>query len=314
MRKYRILLIDEDQELLDALEMTLANAGYVCIPEVNGEKAIETALKNPPDLIILDKIMTKMDGITLASRIKKKPRFSQVPILMLTAACTIEDKISALESYVDDYVCKPFSTSELLAKIRAILRHSTRTRDSHPTTHLPGGNALEEEINRRIVRGDTFALMHVDIDNFKAYADSYGFNKANRMIRMVGASIVQVVESMDLPNTFISHVGGDDFIIVTDMEHYELLAEEIIAAFDGEVAAFFTEEDLARKVFTGLTRRSQKRDFPITTVSIGIISNEEMKFEDAAETSDALARAKNKAKQKEPGKSAASSYFYLDLK
>lgn len=311
LKKYRILVIDDDPKTLKILQKILANAGYDCITATDGEMAIKSVVKDPPDLIILDKMTPGMNGIVLSCEIKKKPPLSQVPILMLTAACSLEDKISALESCVDDYFCKPFSASELTAKIKAILRHNVRLRESHPTTNLPGGNALEEEVQRRIQKGDIFALMHIDIDNFKAYADSYGFNDANKMIELCGKIITKAATALE--DTFISHVGGDDFIVITGIDKYESLAKEITKAFDRKVTAYFRKEDILRGAFTGLSRKEEKKDFPITTISIGIISNEKSKFHDTSQTSILLARAKNRAKHRPANHPPKSTYYFLEL-
>lgn len=309
MKKHRIVVVDDDPNVLKVLKKILLNAGYECISVSDGESAIKESLESPPDLIILDRMFPGMDGIELSCEIKRTPALAQVPILMLTAACSLEDKISALETCVDDYFCKPFSADELLAKIRAILRHSSRSRDSNPTTNLPGGNALEEEIDRRIHRGDTFALMHIDIDNFKAYADAYGFNSANRMIKLCGDILLEAARSRGSRDIFLSHIGGDDFIIVTAIDQYEPLAKAITEIFDREVVHCFNEEDSTRRSFASVSRKGRKGEYPLTTISIGIISNEHVTFHDATETSASLARAKNR----ELNAPAKSSYFFLEL-
>lgn len=309
MRKYKILALDNEPLVLKTLEGILLRAGYECILTSDGDTAIKKALLDPPDLFIIDRMMPGKDGLTVAKEIKKKARLSQIPILMLTGMCSEEDKVSALESVIDDYYCKPFSPVELIAKIKAILRHSTRIRDSNPTTHLPGGNALEDEIKRRISSNEIFALMHIDIDNFKAYADTYGFNSANKMIRLCGKILGNTVESSSDNDAFLSHIGGDDFIIVTNINEYESLAWRIIDAFDSHVYTCFKKEDVEKGTFKSTDRKGKDKEFPVTTLSIGIISNENRAFRDASEMGKVLVRAKNKAKRT-VGK---SNFFFLDL-
>jgi diguanylate cyclase (GGDEF)-like protein len=312
LKKFKILAIDNDIQVLQILEKILSKAGYECITEIEAVNSVKSALREQPDLIIIDRMMPGKDGVEIAIEIKSKPQLSQIPILMLTAMCSEDEKIFALERGIDDYFCKPFSSKELLAKIKAILRHSTRVRDSNPTTNLPGGNALEEEINRRLREGTVFALLHVDIDNFKTYADSYGFNSANRMIRLCGKILVNAIESLDLAGSFLSHIGGDDFIIVTPPQSHEKLARKIIEFFDGHIGSCFKKEDSARGYYTSLDRKGSKRDFPITTVSIGIVSNEKRPFIDASEMGTYLVKAKNRAKEAEEKKQHRSTFFFLD--
>lgn len=312
MKEHKILVIESDPQMLKVLRNILTKSGFECGTAGDGVTGMEMAVRESPDLIIIDRMTGLEDGIAIACEIKGKPRLTQIPILMLITSCSEEDKISALESCVDDFVCKPFSTNEFIAKIKAILRHSTRIRDSHPTTNLPGGNALEKEIDRRLRKGDIFALLHVDIDNFKAYADSYGFNKANRMIKLCGEIIGDVVEDLGDSSAFLAHIGGDDFIIIIGTDYYESVANEIIRAFDDQRGVCFNEEDLSRGCFKALDRKGEYRDFPITTLSIGIISNEKGSYRDASEMGSSLVKAKNKAKSRDLQCHQASSYIFLE--
>ncbi|MDQ7821642.1 MAG: response regulator [Candidatus Eremiobacteraeota bacterium] len=312
MKKHKILIVDYEPSVLKVLASILIKAGYECITLDNSDEVLSLVGKDIPDLLIIDRAMPGKDGLAVSREIKKKPRFSQIPILMLTGACSEEERIDALESVVDDYYCKPFNPNELLAKIKAILRHSTRIRDSNPTTRLPGGNALEEEVNRRLTHGEVFALMHVDIDNFKAYADAYGFNSANRMIKLCGKILIQAIEAFDEGHPFLSHVGGDDFIIITGVELFERVALKIIDLFDSQVQSCFKKEDLDRGSFTGGDRKGEARDFPITSLSIGSTTNMKRLFHDASEMGSYLVKAKNRAKQLEKKKQGKSTFFHLE--
>jgi diguanylate cyclase (GGDEF)-like protein len=312
LKKHRILVIDNEEPVLRILNTILTRAGYECETTLDGETGIKMALADPPDLIIIDRVMPDRDGIDISKEMKRKHRLSQIPILMLTGMCSEDDKISAFESGIDDYFCKPFSTKELLAKIKAILRQSTRSRDSNPTTSLPGGNALEEEISRRLAGGKIFSLMHVDIDNFKSFADSYGFNSANKMIRLCGRILTTVAEHLDHSCTMLFHIGGDDFIVLTTPENHEILAKSIIEQFNTTVTSCFKKEDAARGFYKGTDRRGEKKDFPLTTISIGIISNVKMSFHDATEMGQFLVKAKNRAKQAEEKQGGRSTYVYLE--
>jgi len=304
--------VEDDPQITKVLCTVIEKAGYepYHVPDISG--ALEKAMKEPPDLIIIDPAMPEKDGMHISEKIRRKPLLHQIPIILLTNHCSEEERISALDRGIDDVFCKPFSPKELLAKIKAILRQSVRSRDSNPTTHLPGGNALEEEIRSRLIQEKRFALMHIDIDNFKAYADSYGFNSANKMIKLSGKILGNAVETLGDLTTFLSHIGGDDFIIVTSNDRYEMLAEQIIELFDEQVVSCFKKEDVTRRFFVSADRRGEKKEFPLTTVSIGIISNDRREFQDPSEMGTFLVKAKNRAKQKEGKNSTKSTYFYLE--
>ena len=117
----KILVVEDDQNLLDTLEYNLRNEQYEVVSAVNGEKAVELARKENPALIILDIMLPKLNGLEVCRILRKE---MTVPILMLTARNEEVDKIIGLEVGADDYMTKPFSMRELLARIRAMLRRA----------------------------------------------------------------------------------------------------------------------------------------------------------------------------------------------
>ncbi|ACK72148.1 response regulator receiver protein [Gloeothece citriformis PCC 7424] len=122
---YHILLIDDEEPLLASLSFYLIKEGYKVTTAADGLTALKVIQENMPDILILDLMLPEMDGIELFWRIRA---FSDVPILMLTAKDHEADKVWGLKSGADDYVTKPFSTRELIARIEAILRRTTKSK------------------------------------------------------------------------------------------------------------------------------------------------------------------------------------------
>jgi two-component system response regulator ArlR len=117
-RKYKILLIEDDAQIIRVLKLELEHEGYDVETAGDGLSGLEKALKEP-DLVVLDLMLPKLDGMEVASRVRAK---SRVPIIMLTAKDRIPDRVAGLDRGADDYIVKPFSIEELLARIRARLR------------------------------------------------------------------------------------------------------------------------------------------------------------------------------------------------
>lgn len=115
----RILVVDDDPQILSVLKRGLAFEGYGVDTAENGEKALAIARQTPPDLVILDIMMPGLDGIEVTKRLRQA---SDVPVLLLTAKGTTPDKVAGLDAGADDYLVKPFSLDELLARVRAQLR------------------------------------------------------------------------------------------------------------------------------------------------------------------------------------------------
>lgn len=157
----RILIVDDDTMLCETLALNLRNAGYEVLTCGDGVRALELAKSHRPDLIVLDLMLPELDGLTVCHRLRQ---FSDVPVLMLTARTGELDKITGLESGADDYITKPFSAGELLARIRALLR---RAGPRPPADELragdpekdPEGMLILNLVNRRAVMGDTELLL-----------------------------------------------------------------------------------------------------------------------------------------------------------
>lgn len=117
----RILVVDDEPLYVHLLQVNLKAEGYDVITGSNGEEALEKVSSQNPDLVILDVMMPKLDGITTCERVRQ---FSNVPIIMLTARGEEQDRVRGLNAGADDYVVKPFSATELVARVRAVLRRA----------------------------------------------------------------------------------------------------------------------------------------------------------------------------------------------
>ena len=117
-----ILIIEDEQKINDILAFSLGKDGYKTLSAFDGVKGLEMALKENPDLILLDVMLPGMDGFEVCRKVREK---SQVPIIMLTAKGEVMDKVLGLDNGADDYIAKPFAIEEVLARIRVALRHTT---------------------------------------------------------------------------------------------------------------------------------------------------------------------------------------------
>jgi DNA-binding response OmpR family regulator len=120
----RILIIEDEAPMRTALADLLAAEGYRVLSAPDGERGLRRALEEKPDLILLDIMMPKLDGFELCAELRR--RANTMPVLMLTAKGQIEDRVAGLDAGADDYLVKPFSTEELLARVRALLRRFQR--------------------------------------------------------------------------------------------------------------------------------------------------------------------------------------------
>jgi diguanylate cyclase (GGDEF)-like protein len=292
----RILVVDDDRNLRKIIQTNLELAGYDVSTVPNGEEALKLLDSMQPDLVVLDVMMPLLDGYEVARRIRRHPSNTHVPIIMLTAKSEVEDKIAGFDAGADDYITKPFGPQELLARVRAKIRRVEVDSSLSPLTRLPGNLAIEAELRRRIDAKEPFAVLYLDLDNFKAFNDVYGFTHGDEAIQLVASTAVDVVRRRGTPQDFVGHIGGDDFIIVTLPERAEEIAREIIDTFDRDIRKLYTPQDLRQGFIETRDRRGTLNRFPIMSLSIAIISNAQRPLENYAQIGEAAAELKRYAK------------------
>lgn len=121
MNKKRILVVDDEMDLVETLRFSLELEGYEVLTSYNGEEALHLARNNQPDLILLDVMLPKMDGYKVCRLLKFDARYKHIPILMLTAKAQEKDRITGQETGADEYITKPFEMEDLMKKIRKYL-------------------------------------------------------------------------------------------------------------------------------------------------------------------------------------------------
>ena len=150
----KILVVDDEPTLVATLRYNLEREGFEVATAANGEEALSQARAHRPDLIVLDLMLPVLSGYEVCRILQKE---TSVPILMLTARSDEIDKVAGLEMGADDYVTKPFSMRELMARVRALLRRATRPPSDDKARHLSAGD-LNVDLNRREVTRDGHLL------------------------------------------------------------------------------------------------------------------------------------------------------------
>src|SRR5216117_4328869 len=145
----RILIVEDELPMRTALADVLQAEGYRVLTAADGEQALQRALKEKPDLILLDIMLPKLDGFAVCAELRRLAH--DVPVLMLTAKGQVEDRVSGLDAGADDYLVKPFSTDELLARVRALLRRTRRL--SHAPTSLKLGDVQIDLLRQTALSG-----------------------------------------------------------------------------------------------------------------------------------------------------------------
>ena len=292
----KVLIADDDETLRQLITETLPRHRFEVYQAADGPETLDTVKNLRPDIVILDVMMPGMDGIEVCRAIRKNPQTRNIPVIILTAKAPIEDKLKGIESGADDYITKPFNFMELQARIEMHLRRYLRESDMSPITELPGNKAIEKELTSRLESGAPFALCYVDLDDFKAYNDYYGFLAGSEVIRMTGQTLTEAVNAKGSEGDFLGHVGGDDFIILTSVDRADSVSKEIIKLFDERIREHYQKEDIDKGYIVASDRRGNVMRFPIMTVSISVVHNEYRQLKDLAQVTRVAAELKKYAK------------------
>ena len=269
----------------------------------SGKEALKVARAEIPDLVLLDLMMPEMDGIEVCVQLRASRSTYLIPVIMLTASALHDHRLEALRTGVDDYLSKPFDPEELEVRIQSLIRRIRLSRASNPLTGLPGNLAIEHELNQRLARGETLACAYLDIDNFKAFNDYYGFEKGDECIRLVAEVLIEAVEAKGSESDFLGHIGGGDFILITHIDSVEEVLDKVAELFDSKVRLLYTPQDRERGWIEILNRQKESTRYPITSLSIGVSTNDKRELSNALEVSEIATELKKAAKARSPGTS-----------
>ncbi|HLM67924.1 MAG TPA: response regulator [Longimicrobium sp.] len=289
-----ILFADDDEALRRMVGELLRHAGHTVRLAEDGTRALAEVRRQPPDMVILDYRMGRPDGFTVCRQIKDDPRVGHLPVLILTGQSTIEDRLGGFEAGADDYLAKPFDARELLARVAALLRQAQRALDRNPTTGLPGGEAIQREIDRRRMARTAFAVVYFDLDDFKPFADRFGFAVADEAIREAGRSISATAEGRT--DAFVGHVGGDDFVLVCGADEGRELARIARARFSQALPRHLDDGAVREGVYTGVDRFGVEREFALTRLSAAVVRVDPARWTTMEHLGEVVAEAKLRAK------------------
>ena len=299
-----LLVVDDDHAVAGFVAATLSIEGFSVAQEHDGHAALAACRAGGVDLVLLDVNLPDCNGIEVCRRLRAEGTTASLPIVMLTASDETADKVLALQAGADDYLVKPFDTLELLARVRATLRRNAEMRSVSPLTGLPGNVRIDEEIADRHRSGADFAVCHLDLDNFKAFNDAYGFLRGDAVIRLLARCLREAANAVDGPPVFTGHIGGDDFVVVSTPEQAEPISRGALAGFDAAVLDLHDPRDVSTGSFRVIDRQGNERTYPLVSVSVGVALSNRRRVDDPRELAAVASEMKAVAKS-EPGSRVA---------
>jgi len=294
---YKILVVDDEPHIRQILKFTLEKADYQVILAEDGEEAIQQMFEVKPNLVLLDVMMPKMDGLEVCRKMRQDFKLSQIPVIMLTAKGELTEKVRGLEGGANDYLVKPYSNDELLLRVRNVLEWNIRQKEANPLTGLPGNTAIERELINRINSRQPYAFLYIDIDNFKGFNDYYGYQKGDEIISFLAGILTRTIEKLGANDDFIGHIGGDDFVMITSPQRADFMASYILDEFDRGALFLLNEDDVKRGYLEVRDRQGEVRKIPVMSVTMALVTSNENNIEHFAEINDIASSLKEYGKQ-----------------
>jgi diguanylate cyclase (GGDEF)-like protein len=268
---------------------------YRIVSFKNMQSALDYIYNSIPNLIILDADLNDHITINTLNNLKEDPIFSQLPVLAI-----LRDKEPSPFLWenlpVEDFIWKRDIKKDLISRVDLSVLRSERVVEINPLTRLPGNISINKQIQSRLDSGKIFALAYGDLDHFKPFNDYYGFSRGDEVIKMTARLVLNSVKSAQPKNSFVGHIGGDDFVFIMDVNLIEEASEGIIVAFDSIISTFYNGDDRERGSIQSLDRQGNVKRFPVITISIGITHNRYRVFSHYGELTEIASLMKSHAK------------------
>lgn len=291
MNKGRILVVEDDTDISNMLKIYFSAQGYEVNVAARGNDALDRTRKQLPSVIVLDIMLPDIDGYEVCTRLRRTMRTSHVPIIFLTQKDERSDRIAGLELGADDYITKPFDIEELRLRVQGAMRRAERESLTNPTTGLPSGKLIEEQL-RSLMRRKGWGLLYAGIQNIEAFNDVYGFVAGDEVLRFTALLLGELDDKLGGPDDFIGHVGGDDFLVITTEEKATALAEATTKRFNQDIASHYSFKDRERGYIVVKDADGNDRQSPLMKLCIGVVLATNQDFTDIREVTEVSAEAR----------------------
>ncbi|HSH45516.1 MAG TPA: diguanylate cyclase [Longimicrobiales bacterium] len=264
----RILVVDDNPDNLEIISARLKFRGYdVCVAD-RGDKAIKLVTSDHPDLILLDIMMPDMDGYEVARRIRDRDDLPYIPIIVVTARDSTEDKVTGLDAGADDYLTKPINFPELEARVRSMLRIK-RLQDQLEETnreleklsisdgltglfnHRHMHELLQEEFERSSRTGEPLTVAMFDLDRFKQVNDTHGHQAGDKVLQELADILRETAREIDK----LGRYGGEEFMVIlpdSDSEAGHTFAERVRANVEKQRFEIGADQPLRMTISAGI--------------------------------------------------------------
>lgn len=268
----KILIISSDENLKKVLSFCFDGWGYEVFVHDSPLTEIEHIKRLCPDAIVVDVYSASKSHLQICRQLKDDFITAFIPVVTLINKRQLREQLLNLKQGVDDYLIKPPDPLDLRVRIEMAIKRAQYSYSATPLTGLPGNRLIEQTLMERIERRETFCFGYIDIDGFKYFNDVYGYQKGDRVIMQTAHMLYTAMKKFGTADDFIGHIGGDDFVFISPVEHSVPICENFICLFDTIVPFHYTSEDRTRGYVVAKDRNRKLRNAPLMSVSIALIN------------------------------------------
>lgn len=268
-RERRILFLHEKGDAYDQMKGILSRWGYCVFSCSDMNEAVTQLLNDPPVIILVSTALPVWEEFMRMT--KDDSLFKHLPLMLITRGELLATLLEHPSLTCDDFLLHPVLPEEVVLRVQLRESSATLNLDANPLTHLPGNFTIMATIQKTIDNNQQSALCYLDLDNFKAFNDCYGFARGDEALRMTARIVSNVVQRKSDGAGFVGHVGGDDFFFIIPAQCAKECCEEIIQNFDLVIPTLMDEEDRARGYIESKDRQGNPQRFPLLSVSIAVI-------------------------------------------
>jgi diguanylate cyclase (GGDEF)-like protein len=281
------------KESLDEYLSSIISSISDFIQVIRSDKDIASLIyMDPPDLILVDRTYLDEHDSRIIEEFRSNTIYGHLPIVAVYRKEDLE-KASAVDIPIDDFIILDNSPLEIKRRIEFVSKRAVREMDTNPLTRMPGNESIIRYIQKMFDQGKEIAVAWVDLDNFKPYNDRYGFSSGDEVILATARILTNAIKEINHEDTFVGHVGGDDFVFICPITDVRTLSEEIISRFDMVIRNFYSDEDLEQNGIVSISRNGETKKFPVMTISVAVVMNEHGQYKHYGEASQGATEIKS---------------------
>ncbi len=293
--RYHFFLVSDDPDKYQVLKEIMPRAEWSVFER--GAGAIEHIFNDPPELLVVDNALPDFGGQELVRILKSENVYRQVPVVLCISQSDLSQGIDFSTVEADDFLLSPLGRIEAEARLNLVLARSARALDANPLTKLPGNTSIIHKIQDLIDKKEEFALAYADLDHFKSFNDKYGFSRGDEILMMTSRVIVNTIRAFGGMDSFVGHIGGDDFVFIVPVDLAEQVCRMVIQSFDSIVPNFYDQEDREQGGIVSTDRQGNVRNYSLMAISLAVVFNLDGQLTHYGQASQRAMNLKKKAKK-----------------